>query len=55
MSSVYRGMNRMNVCPTCSKPIEYPFCLNKFHDQPRPNKVAENLKEVMERINGWWH
>jgi hypothetical protein len=41
------------LCPTCNQVLEYPFCVDKFHDHPRPNPVVDNLVALHDQIGRW--
>jgi hypothetical protein len=41
------------VCPTCGFVRQYPFCLDKYHDDgTKNNPVYDKLRDVLNRFNG---
>jgi hypothetical protein len=43
------------VCPACGYVRQYPYCLDKYHDDgTKNNPVYDKLQETLNRINGSW-
>lgn len=44
-------MSENENCPTCGNVRQYPFCINKYHDDNTKNNPAyDALKEVLDRL-----
>jgi hypothetical protein len=43
-------VTKMKTCTTCGRVREYPFCLDKFHDEPPPNPMLDALNPILDKL-----